>query len=172
MTDPYTIVLWCADRSRFLSMVGSHLLSEGLAVANRGRIENRVPVAIGVANSRRWPIFSREVSASGIIRSRTPRVATPQRHDYLLTFASGRHVDNGGAPPQARDSRVIPIHDLLSTVETISPRPTQLRRDEVVGLFDRASYDAVPADSNHGSGESTVHDVAELCQRLVSALAL
>ena len=172
MTDPYTIVLWCADRSRFLSMVGSHLLSEGLAVANRGRIENRVPVAIGVANSRRWPIFSREVSASGIIRSRTPRVATPQRHDYLLTFASGRYVDNGGAPPQARDSRVIPIGDLISTVEMVSPRPTLLSRDEVVGLFDRASYEALPLGNQSASAKGTVHDVADLCQRLVSALAL
>ncbi|MFZ9869431.1 MAG: hypothetical protein ACO3EV_06755, partial [Ilumatobacteraceae bacterium] len=96
MSDPYTIVLWCADVDRFTSMVASHLLSEGISAANSGRIDDEIPVTIGLADWRRWPIFSREVSASGLIRVRAPRVTTP-RHDYLFTVFSGQFVESNRA---------------------------------------------------------------------------
>ncbi|MGA1312714.1 MAG: hypothetical protein ACO30L_06480, partial [Ilumatobacteraceae bacterium] len=68
MSDSYSIVLWCADVARFASMVGSHLLSEGILAANRGRIDDEIPILVGVANARRWPVFSREVAARGVVR--------------------------------------------------------------------------------------------------------
>ena len=169
MSDPYTIVLWCADTARFASMVASHLLSEGLLAANHGRIDDDIPVAIGVANARRWPIFSREVSAKGIIRSRTPRVSTPQRHDYLLTITSGQDVDSAGAPPQIRESRVIPIDELVAVLEFVSP--SQLSRERIITLFDEVARMPKPGRTHDGVGANNVHSIADVCQRLISALA-
>ena len=169
VSDPYTIVLWCADTARFASMVASHLLSEGLLVANHGRIDDDIPVAIGVANARRWPIFSREVSAKGVIRSRTPRVSTPQRHDYLLTITSGQDVDSAGAPPQIRGSRVISISELVAALELVSP--SQLSRDQIITLFDEVARAPKPGRTHDGVGANNVHSIADVCQRLISALA-
>jgi len=169
VSDPYTIVLWCADTARFASMVASHLLSEGLQAANHGRIDDDIPVAIGVANARRWPIFSREVSASGIIRSRIPRINTPQRSDYLLTITSGVTVDNAGAPTQARESRVIVIDSLIAALEDVSP--TQMSRSEIITVFDAVAHQPMRGAHQNGVGARSVHDIAEACQRLVSALA-
>lgn len=169
VSDPYTIVLWCADTARFASMVASHLLSEGLLVANHGRIDDDIPVTIGVANARRWPIFSREVSAKGIIRSRIPRVSTPQRHDYLLTITSGQDVDSAGAPPQIRGSRVISISELVTALEFVSP--SQLSREQIITLFDEVARVSKPGRPHTGVGADNAHNIAELCQRLISALA-
>ena len=168
VSDSYTIVLWCADTARFVSMVASHLLSEGLIVANNGRIDNDIPVAIGVANGRRWPIVSREVSARGIIRSRSPRIITTQRHDYLLTIGSGRHVDNAGAPPRVRESRVIPIAALVAALESVSP--SQMSRGEVLGLFDGVAQVPIRGAAPHDVGKEGMHEVADICQRLVRSL--
>jgi len=169
VSDPYTIVLWCADTARFASMVASHLLSEGLLVANHGRIDDDIPVTIGVANARRWPIFSREVSAKGIIRSRTPRVSTPQRHDYLLTITSGQDVDSAGAPPQIRGSRVIPISELVTALEFVSL--SQLSREQIITLFDEVARAPKPGRPHTGVDADNAHNIADLCQRLISALA-
>lgn len=168
MSDSYTIVLWCADTSRFASMVASHLLSEGLVVANHGRIDD-LPVTIGVANARRWPIFSREVSAKGVIRSRTPRVSTPQRHDYLLTITSGQDVDSAGAPLQIRGSRVIPISELVAALELVSP--SQLSREQIITLFDEVARASKPGRPHTGGDADNAHNIADDCQRLISALA-
>jgi len=149
-------------------MVASHLLSEGLIVANSGRIDNDIPVAIGVANGRRWPIVSREVSARGIIRSRSPRIITTERHDYLLTIGSGQHVDNDGAPPHVRESRVIPIEALVAALESVSP--SQMSRGEVLGLFDRVAQVSIGGTAPRNVGKEGLQEVADTCQRLVSSL--
>lgn len=150
-------------------MAASHLLSEGLQAANHGRIDDDIPVAIGVANARRWPIFSREVSTRGLICSRTPRVVTTQRYDYLLTISSGQDVDSAGAPPQIRGSRVIPISELVTALEFVSP--SQLSREQIITLFDEVARVPKPGRPHTGVDADNAHNIADLCQRLVSALA-
>lgn len=166
MSDSYSIVLWCADVSRFASMVGSHLLSEGILAANRGRIDDEIPVVVGVANARRWPVFSREVAARGVIRCPSPRVRAPERFDYLLTFTSGSWVDSTNAPDTA--TKVIEIRRLLLALENMEP--SALSQSQVLELFN--SVAEPPTASRQGTIDKVdVREIADCCQRLVSALA-
>nr|MBU6202937.1 hypothetical protein [Acidobacteriota bacterium] len=169
MSDSYTIVLWCADAVRFASMVASHLLSEGLDATNLGRIDNHVPVTIGVANTHRWPVFSRQVSATGVIHGRNPRIATPLRHDYFLTVGSGAVVDSGGAPQQVQGSGVFSIEHLAEILE--SEVPSRMSRAEVVSLLDGAARPPVRGVAVRRAESKRVHEIAEECQRLVTALS-
>lgn len=166
MSDPYSIVLWCADVARFASMVGSHLLSEGILAANRGRIDDEIPIVVGVANASRWPVFSREVAARGVVRCPSPRVATPERFDYLLTFNSGSCVDSTNAPDTA--TKVIDVARLVQALE--STEPSALSQSQVLSLFDSV---AEPATVSHQRTRDKVdvREIADLSQRLVSALA-
>ena len=167
MADPYTIVLWCADASRLSSFAGAHLLHQGLIAANSGRVGDEIPVAVGVANARRWPIVSREVSARGVLRARRPRVATQHRIDYLLTFASGTRVDAGGANLAVPDTRVIPAVELVERLERVSP--SNMPKNDIVALFAFASLQAQHAAAARERHVDLRH-VADLCQRLVAAL--
>ncbi len=166
MSDTYSIVLWCADSFRFSSMVASHLLSEGILAINRGRIDDEIPVVVGVANARRWPIFSREVAVRGVIRGRTPRVTTAERHDYLLTVGSGMVVDSANAP--RGDLRVIDAAALVDALEDVAA--SELSKDEVLTLFNSVAKPASASTRDTGS-VMNVRDIADVCQRLVSALA-
>jgi len=166
MSDTYSIVLWCADAYRFSSMVASHLLSEGILTTNRGRIDDEIPIVVGVANARRWPIFSREVAVRGVIRGRTPRVTTAERHDYLLTVGSGTVVDSANAPRV--DLPVIDAAALVDALEGVSP--SALSKREVLGLLNSVAKPASASTTGAGS-VMNVRDIADVCQRLVSALA-
>ncbi|MFM7082202.1 MAG: hypothetical protein ACKOYI_09650 [Actinomycetota bacterium] len=167
MSDPYTIVLWCSDFSRFASMVGAHLLGEGLHAANRGRIDDEIPIVVGVANARRWPIFSREVSSTGLVRYRFPRVGTTERYDYLLTFTSGKHVDATNAPASAHS--VIDANHLVQALESLSP--SELSRLEVISIFAGASQPAVTSSQHIANDKVQLREIADTCQRLIIALA-
>lgn len=176
MSDPYTIVLWCADTVRFASLVAAHLLHEGVMAANMGRVDDEIPVAIGVANARRTPVFSRTVSKLGLIRPLSPRVDTVERVDYYLTLTSGDHVDANGAPAEVRGARVIRAHDLVSALEANSAR--LLPKPEALELFASVSREPLHPSSEHresreaaGSEKVDVHEIAECCQRVVMALA-
>ncbi len=166
VTTEYAIVLWFADTSRYASMVASHLFGEGLLAVNRGRIDNSIPVSVGVANTRRWPIFSREVSASGLICSRYPKVSSMERHDFLVTVVSGQAVDAGNAP--RHDLSVITLEELANTVTALTPSSSSKR--ETTQLFSKLAAPAI-----HGKRNSTkdinVQEIAELCIRIVAALA-
>jgi|GEM_PF-1187527 len=166
MSDPFTIALWCADTTRFASMVASHLLTEGIHAANSGRIENRLPVVVGVANTRRWPVLARTVAARGVIRARTPHITTVRQHHYLLTVVSGASVDSGGAPRAAAVARVIEAHKLVMALEAVTP--SELSGEQLVNVF--ASVAQQPVNVRV-SKEVDVMQVADSCQRLVSALA-
>jgi hypothetical protein len=166
MSDPFTIALWCADTTRFASMVASHLLTEGIHAANRGRIENHLPVVVGVANTRRWPVLARTVAARGVIRARTPLITTMRQHHYLLTVVSGASVDSGGAPRAAAAARVIEAHKLVMALEAVTP--SHLSGEQLVDVF--ASVAQQPVNIQV-SKEVDVMQVADNCQRLVSALA-
>ena len=167
MSDPFTIALWCADTTRFASMVASHLLTEGIHAANSGRIENRLPVVVGVANTRRWPVLARTVAARGVIRARTPHITTTMRqHHYLLTVVSGASVDSGGAPWAAAAARVIEAHKLVMALEAVSP--SELNGEQLVDVF--ASVAQQPVNIRVSKEVDVMH-VADTCQRLVSALA-
>ena len=168
MSDPYTIVLWCADVDRFTSMVASHLLSEGISAANSGRIDDEIPVTIGLADWRRWPIFSREASASGLIRVRAPRVTTPRRHDYLFTVFSGQFVESSRARDVPRGSRVVTIHALVEALESVSP--SRMSRKEIVRLFDDAAHEPTVGTGSKRVAPQPVHEIADVCQRFVVAL--
>ena len=167
MSDPYTIVLWGADVVRFTSMVAVHLLSEGISAANSGRIDDEIPVTIGLADWRRWPIFSREVSASGLIRVRAPRVTTP-RHDYLFTVFSGQFVESNRARDVPRSSRVVAIHTLVEALESVSP--SRMSREETVRLFDDAAHEPIAGTGSKRAAPQPVHEIADVCQRFVIAL--
>ena len=166
MSDPFTIALWCADTTRFASMVASHLLTEGIHAANSGRIENRLPVVVGVANTRRWPVLARTVAARGVIRARTPHITTMRQHHYLLTVVSGASVDSGGAPRAAAAARVIEAHKLVMALEAVTP--SELNGEQLVDVF--ASVAQQPVKKWVGKEVDVMH-VADSCQRLVSALA-
>ena len=166
MSDPFTIALWCADTTRFASMVASHLLTEGIHAANSGRIENHLPVVVGVANTRRWPVLARTVAARGVIRARTPLITTVRQHHYLLTVVSGASVDSGGAPRAAAAARVIDAHKLVMALEAVTP--SELSSEQLVDVF--ASVAQHPLNIRV-SEEVDVMQVADSCQRLVSALA-
>lgn len=168
MSDPYTIVLWGADVDRFTSMVAVHLLSEGISAANSGRIDDEIPVTIGLADWRRWPIFSREVSASGLIRVRAPRVTTP-RHDYLFTVFSGQFVESNRARDVPRSSRVVAIHALVEALESVSP--SRMSREEIVRLFDDAAHEPTAGTGSKRAAPQPVHEIADVCQRFVVALS-
>lgn len=168
MSDPYTIVLWGADVDRFTSMVAVHLLSEGISAANSGRIDDEIPVTIGLADWRRWPIFSREVSASGLIRVRAPRVTTP-RHDYLFTVFSGQFVESNRARDVPRSSRVVAIHTLVEALESVSP--SRMSREEIVRLFDDAAHEPTAGTGSKRAAPQPVHEIADVCQRFVVALS-
>ena len=167
MSDPYTIVLWGADVDRFTSMVAVHLLSEGISAANSGRIDDEIPVTVGLADWRRWPIFSREVSASGLIRVRAPRVTTP-RHDYLFTVFSGQFVESNRARDVPRSSRVVAIHTLVEALESVSP--SRMSREEIVRLFDDAAHEPTAGTGSKRAAPQPVHEIADVCQRFVVAL--
>ena len=166
MSDLFTIALWCADTTRFASMVASHLLTEGIHAANSGRIENRLPVVVGVANARRWPVLARTVAARGVIRARTPHITTMRQHHYLLTVVSGASVDSGGVPQAAAAARVIEAHKLVMALEATTP--SELSGEQLVDVF--ASVAQQPLNVRV-SKEVDVMQVADSCQRLVSALA-
>lgn len=165
MNQPYTIVLWCADTTRFASMVAAHLLNEGIVAANRGRIDDEIPMAIGVANTGRWPVFSREVAAGGILRHRRPRVSTVDRHDFLLTLSSGFEVDARFAPRSA-----LPVIDALQLAHAFEAvTPSALNKNEVLKVLNDASRPSVAAMRRRVNVD--VNYIADTCQRLVSALA-
>ncbi len=166
MSDPFTIALWCADTTRFASMVASHLLTEGIHAANSGRIENRLPVVVGVANSRRWPVLARTVATRGVIRARTPHITTVRQHHYLLTVVSGASVDSGGVPRAAAAARVIEAHKLVMALEAVTP--SELSGEQLVNVF--ASVAQQPVNIRVSKEVDVMH-VADSCQRLVSALA-
>jgi hypothetical protein len=166
MSDPFTIALWCADTTRFASMVASHLLTEGIHAANSGRIENHLPVVVGVANTRRWPVLARTVAARGVIRARTPHITTVRQHHYLLTVVSGASVDSGGAPRAAAAARVIDAHNLVMALEAVTP--SELSGEQLVDVFVSVAQHPL---NIRVSEEVDVMQVADSCQRLVSALA-
>lgn len=199
MSDPYTIVLWCADAARFVSMVGAHLLTEGILAANAGRIDDDIPVAVGVANARRWPVFSRTVAARGVIFVRSPQVTTRERHDFLLTFAdvSGRDASGFRRKRSRRNFarhdagasanlRVIRAADLVEALEA-APAPSTMSKAEALALFSSVARERVVDGAREErsvtatqtatqtvadtDGEADVHEIADCCQRLVRALA-
>lgn len=166
MSDPFTIALWCADTTRFASMVASHLLTEGIHAANSGRVESQLPIVVGVANTRRWPVFTRAVAVRGVIRARTPHITTVRQHHYLLTVVSGASVDSGGAPRAVAGARVIDAHKLVMALEAVTP--SDLSGEQLVDVFASVAQQPV---SIQVSKEVDVMQVADSCQRLVSALA-
>jgi hypothetical protein len=168
MSDPYLIVLWCADTSRLASFAGAHLLDEGLQTVNHGRIAGDVPVAVGVANLRRWPIISREVAAAGLLRSRRPSVRVAERHDFLLTFTSGSLVDATAPVHAIAQSRVIAADELLGVVQSTSPN--SMTKTEVLNLFASAARPAIMSGERRKS-DTDLGRVADTCQRLITALA-
>lgn len=148
-----------------MSVVAAHLLGEALLVANRGRLDNHIPVVAGVANARRTPVLSREVSRLPI-RSRIPRVSTVERYDYLVTIASNQNVDSVNAP--RLDLSVIVLEEL---VDALSTRSIQLQsKHAMTQLFSdlaRPATHIVP-DSTRTIDNQTI---ADLCIRLVVALS-
>jgi len=166
MPSTYTIALWCADTSHLSSLAGAHLLRAGFSTANRGRVGNEIPVAVGVASSRRLPIWSREVSARGLLQPRRPKVATRERFDYLLTFGSGVHVEAGGLAPEAANARVIAAHELVQHLDKLSPN--SMPKGDIITVFNRVAKP--PRHVAVRCGDSDVSTVAELCQRLVIVL--
>jgi hypothetical protein len=169
MTYNYTIALWAADADCYVSFAAAHLLHEGLQVANRGRLDDVIPISVGVANARRRPILSREVSARGLIFSREPLVTSPERYDYLLTFTSGDQVDSlrfrGPSPsPQVIDGKV-----LLEVLEGVSP--ISMSKHDVLALFSSVARPAVRISRPSETYIELGH-IADTCQRLVTALTL
>lgn len=168
MSDAFTIVLWCADVARMASMAAAHLLTEGVRAADSGRIDNSLPITVGVANQRKWPVFSRKVSTTGVILPPTPQVSTPERHDFLLTVTSGLHVDAAGAPEPVRQAPVIDANRLVVALESLTPREREAR--ELLKVFHSVAQPA-KATPPEREGKVDLHKVADCCQRLVSALA-
>jgi hypothetical protein len=168
MSEKYTVVLWTADANRFLSFTAAHLLSEGLAAANQGRIDDEIPVAVGVANARRRPIVSRQVSKSGLLFGRDPRVATAERYDFLFTISSGDEVDSLNFRAPAVKPRVIQCDRLLTALESVSPQ--SMAKSEIVALFESVSRQARPITSPNYD-KINLQIIAEHCQRLVTALS-
>lgn len=162
----HVIVLWLADTSRFVSMVASHLLSEGLQVANRGRIDDAIPIVVGVANANRWPIYSREVTARGLIRAQVPRVACAERHDYLLTVASGSEVDAAHAPRPN-----LPVIHLSSLSNTLSNHSVSaVSTKELLGIFSKLAVPAIKSNQPLDA-EVSVREIADLCLEVITALS-
>jgi len=170
VSDSYTIVLWCADKSRFTSFAAAHLLSEGLLVANQGRIDD-IPVRVGVANAQRWPIFSREVSTRGVLRSFRPRVDTFERHDFMLTFGSGG-VDGRGSR-LGDDTPVIRAANLVRAIEDVSL--DALPKPDVIALFSSVAQLGIGVEAGDHDLRPTrsgvdLRSLADTCQRIVTAL--
>jgi hypothetical protein len=168
MSDPYLIVLWCADTARLASFAGAHLLHEGLSAINSGRIGGDIPVVVGVANTRRWPIFSREVAARGFLRARQPRVNVRERYDFFLSFTSGAEVDAAAPMRYLVKSGVIAADELLAVLETTSP--SAMSKSEVIDVFMSAARPITMAREQHNYHTDLAH-VADTCQRLITALA-
>jgi hypothetical protein len=166
--SPYTIVLWVADANRYISFAAAHLLHEGLSVANQGRIDNEIPVSVGVANARRRPIISREASASGLIFGRDPVVSTPERHDYLMTFTSGDQVDALRFRAPTTKPRVIVGEQLITALDGTSPQ--SMSKSEILSRFAAVSQIAKPISVPHDD-HLELRGVADLCLRLVEALS-
>ena len=165
--NSYTIVLWCADESPFVSFAGAHLLHEGLSTANFGRVDDQIPVVVGVGNTRRLPIVSREVSARGILRARRPDINTVERHDYLLTFTSGSRVDAGSAVRHAPAAPVLRARELLAALEPVEPQ--LMKKDDILSLLNSLAHEPRHVRSSRDSVEQFPL-VADLCQRLVASL--
>lgn len=173
MSDSYTIVLWCADKLRFTSFAAAHLLSEGLLVANQGRIDD-IPVRVGVANAQRWPIFSREVSTRGVLRSFRPRVDTFERRAFMLTFGSGG-VDGRGSR-LGDDTPVLRAANLVRAIEDVSldaePKP------DVIALFSSVAQLGTGVEAGEAGDHAPrptrsgvdLRSLADTCQRIVTAL--
>jgi hypothetical protein len=146
-------------------VVAAYLLGEGLLVANRGRLDNCVPVVAGVANARRTPVFSREVSRLPI-RSRIPRVSSVERYDYLVTIASNQNVDAVNAP--RFDLSVIVLEELVDALSTCSIQAqSQYAMIQLFSDLARPATHIVP-DSTCTIDSQTI---AELCIRAVVALS-
>ena len=167
-SDPYTVVLWIADANRFVSFAAAHLLHEGLSAANQGRIDNEIPVAVGVANARRRPIISREASASGLIFGRDPVVSTSERHDYLMTFTSGDQVDALRFRGPTTKPRVVGGQQLLAALDGTSPQ--SMSKSEILSLFSSVSRTAQPISVPHYD-KPELRSIADLCLRLVEVLS-
>mgnify|MGYP003335702333 len=168
MSTPYTLALWTADANRFLSFAAAHLLCEGLSAANQGRIDDEIPIAVGVANARRRPIVSRRVSTTGLLFGRDPKVGTAERYDYLFTISSGDEVDSLNYRAPTAKPRVIQCDRLLMALESVSPQ--SMSKSEVLALFESVSRQARPITSpNYDTVDLRV--IAEQCQRLVTALS-
>ena len=167
MSNSYTIVLWCADTNRYVSMVAAHLMHHALSAANDGRADMPIPVSVGVANSSRFPIFAPRVSSTALVVARRPRVRTPERYDYLLTYLSERNVDASGGGRYVRQAPVLMFDTLLEVVECA--RPNELSKHVVLELFASA---AVPAshDRSRPVRNFDLDDIAEVSQRRVLAL--
>ena len=161
------VVFWLADTSRFHSMVTYHLMKEALLTVNRGRIDDPIPISVGVANARRWPIFSREVAARGIISARTPKFISVERYDYLLTVISNDEVDAANAP--RRNLPVIALPDLAFSLESASSHQTS--RNEFLRLLEKLARPPVARPRrNDNTVECNFHEIADLCLGVVNAL--
>lgn len=158
-------------------MVSAHLLHEGLLAANHGRIDDEIPVAVGVANRRRWPVFSRRVTSRGLVLRRLPAVRTAVRHDYLLVLSGSRPFDMADVPSHVQCQRVIAADELIAALDDVVP--SELPSVDVVALFDSVSKPLAQHTTRNGTTSDTSYElwsgnlteVAEACQRLVSALA-
>jgi hypothetical protein len=165
---PYGIVLWCADRVRLVSFAAAHLLTVNLQTVNNGRIAGDMPLAAGVANSRRWPMISREVTAGRILRSQRPRVGRVERHDFLLTFTSGLHVDATVSTRALTESRVIRADHLVELFE--KTLTNQMTKTDLLDCFVSIARPAVVSGAERNS-DSDLYEIADTCNRLVTALA-
>ena len=168
MSDPYTIVFWCADTSHVTAFAGAHLLQTGIDTANRGRLGDEIPIKVGVGVARRRPILSREVSARGILRARQPRITTSARFDYLLTFASGHEVSLSASLRNTPDVSVIAARDLLATLEPVSPN--SMTKQEILGSFNRVARTPSHVSDPH-QPEVNLREIAVVCQQLVAAFS-
>ena len=167
MPSTYSIVFWCADTSHLSSFAGAHLLRAGLSTANRGRVGNEIPIVVGVASSRRLPIWSREVAARGLLQPRRPVVTKKERFDYLLTFGSGQHVEAGKLANHAGDARVIAAPELVEHLDKLSPNT--MPKDDIIALLNRLSRSPRHVDVRCDH-INDLRDVAALCQRMVLSL--
>jgi len=93
-------------------------------------------------------------------------VTTEERYDFLITFASKNEVDSANAP--RGDLRVIVAAALVDALEDVAA--SELSKDEVLTLFNSVAKPASASTRDTGS-VMNVRDIADVCQRLVSALA-
>jgi len=173
VSDPYTIVLWCADSARVVSLVSAHLLHEGLSAANSGRIDDEIPMVVGVAHARRWPVFSRAVTRRGVIRARSPQVRTPKRFDYLFTITGADDIDARGLPRGVVCTHVVVADDLLAALGSVYP--SEMSERDIQSLFQSVAHplsiDNTRRRRNSAGSRIGMEHIADICQRLVTALA-